>query len=172
MTDRSTPEILRELVQDALDEGRTLKESLAQRSVMVITTSGVLVTLTLAVGALVTRTSTVAVPYAVSVCMLAALGLLFCAAILALLNNAPRRQSTVDLDVVAERGTTPAQWHANDVELEAEAHAIRVRLVADLRAGNRRRGRYLLLALTLECAALAALTAGTAWMVVLDVGLR
>jgi hypothetical protein len=164
MADRPTREILGELIQDALDEERKLKDSLAQRSVMVISTSGTLVTLSLGVSALVTRAQEFVVPAAVLVCVAVALVLLFGAAVLAVLNNAPWRQGTVDLDAFAERGTLAADWSAADGELEVEAYALRLRLAADLRASNHRRSRYLLLALALECAALAALSVGTAWI--------
>ncbi|MGH3976623.1 MAG: hypothetical protein ACRDS9_25385, partial [Pseudonocardiaceae bacterium] len=111
MADRSTREILGELVQDVLDEERKLKDSLALRSVTVISTSGTLVTLTLGVSALVTKAQAFVAPGAVLVCVAVALVLLFGAAVLALLNNAPWRQGAVDLDVFAERGTTAADWH-------------------------------------------------------------
>lgn len=163
MANRSTGEVLSELVQEALDEGRKLKDSLAQRSVTVITTSGALVTFTLGVSALVTRAQAFQVPGTVLVCMIVALVFLFGAAVLALLNNAPWREGVVDLDAFAERATT-VDWRTPDGELEAEAYTLRLRLATDLRASNRRRSRYLLLALALECAALAALSVGTAWI--------
>jgi hypothetical protein len=95
--------------------------------------------------------------------MIVALVFLFGAAVLALLNNAPWREGVVDLDAFAERATT-VDWRTPDGELEAEAYTLRLRLATDLRASNRRRSRYLLLALALECAALAALSVGTAWI--------
>jgi hypothetical protein len=165
MANRSTREILAELIQDTLNEERKLKDSLAQRSVTVISTSGTLVTLTLGVSALVTRAQASAASGTVLVCVAVALVLLFGAAVLALLNNAPRRQGAVDLDAFAARGTpASADWRTADEELETEAHALRLRLAADLRSGNSRRSRYLVLALALECAALAALSVGTAWI--------
>jgi hypothetical protein len=109
--------LVSELVQAALDEGRKLKDSLARRSITVITSSGTLVALTLGVSALTTRAPAFAVPGAALACMAVALGLLFAAALLALLNTAPWRQGAMDLDAFAERPTTALDWRAAEASL-------------------------------------------------------
>ena len=162
--DRTAGEILNEVVQDALDDARALKESFQHRSVIVITTSGTLVAITLGMSALATGSAGFVMPRPALLCVIVALALLLAAAFVALLNNMPRQQQAVDLDKLRARGATAADWRTDGIELEVEAYEARQRLTLDLRTGNERRKRLLLAALILECAALCALSAGTAWI--------
>lgn len=168
MTHRTTSEILNELLTDTLAEERNRKDSLAQRSITVITTSGTLVTIILGVNALVVRPTGFRSTWVTASLLIAAVITLLVAATLALLNNAPRSQTTVDVESLAEQAATVTDWSAADENLDVRSYQLRVRLATDLRLRNRRSSLRLMIALVLEFLALALLAVCMAGMVLLN----
>src|SRR5664280_1131126 len=97
MTARSVGEVLRELISDQLAAERAARASLIQRGAVVITGSGVLVSICLTASALITRVQAYSVPDSAIALVGTAVGLLVVAALLALYINAPRSQASIDV---------------------------------------------------------------------------
>lgn len=156
MAERTRGEVFAALVETVLVEERELKNSLVQRATNVITSAGVLVTLSLGLGTLVPRASTAEVPRAAITCFGVAVVLLFGSALLALLATSPRRQDGLDVDALRRRRYQPSDWTSVDGS-EYEVFALRMELAAASSAANQRRARHLTAAYALELVALAAL---------------
>ena len=160
MADKTVGDVVSALVDDQLQEERQLKDSLAQRSAIVISTSGTLVTLSLGAAALVTRKQTFTVPHGVLVVVAIAVGLLVVAALASLLVNGSWKQGAVPLGAL--NGTSyQATWTTVDTKQVIAAHDLRVDLITTLRNANRQRARLLMFALSVECAAVVLLAIGS-----------
>jgi hypothetical protein len=163
MADKAVGEVLEALADDQLGDERQLKESLAGRSMVVIATSGTLVTLLLGGATLATQIHSPRMPQGALICVIVAFILLIAAVIMALIINVPRLQQSVDLHSL-ERDLSPAHWNCVDDQLAEQAYRLRLQLLADLRARNASRGRYLVAALALECIAFVVLSAAAGWI--------
>lgn len=159
VVDKTVGEILSALVDDQLQDERQLKDSLAQRSAIVISTSGTLVMLSLGAAALVTRKQTFAVPHCALVAVATAVALLVIAALTSLFVNGPWSQEAVEL--TALNAPKQAIWCAVDTERAIAAHDLRVSLVTTLRNANKQRARLLMIALSLECFAVVLFAIAT-----------
>jgi hypothetical protein len=87
--ENSAGAVLMQLLRDQMDEERARKHSLEQRGITVITTSGALVTLVLALSAVVPAAAGKAIPVAARVPLLVALVLFATAALMGLATNWP-----------------------------------------------------------------------------------
>jgi hypothetical protein len=154
--DETVGELLSELVVDQLSEERRLKDSLAQRSTVVLTGAGTVVSLALGGAAFITRAQSSGLPQASLVAILGALCLLILAAVAAVLVNVPWRQDA--LEIPAAQRSLAGDWQQTDEALSIEAYAVRLQLLADMRRSNRWRSRGLLTALALESVAFVALS--------------
>ena len=160
MADDTVGDVIVALADDQLQEERQLKDSLAQRAAIVISTSGTLVTLLLGAAALVTRNQSFTVPNSVLVDAAIAVVLLIVAALAALLVNGAWKQGAVPVETLRSVNYK-GSWAAVDCDKAQEIHDVRLDLTAQLRDANRWRARLLMLALSLECAAVASLAIGT-----------
>ncbi|WP_157430167.1 hypothetical protein [Actinomadura oligospora] len=149
-----------ELVDDQLGEERKLKESLAQRGLAVVTSSGVLVALSLGATSLASRAPNSRLPGLAVAFVIAALACFIAAAFTALAVNAPRRHGVVDVQWLREA------WERRDRNAHVSAYEARLDLLTSLRAGNRIAGRLLLGALLGELAAVILLTVAAALILI------
>jgi len=100
------------------------------------------------------------VPHGVLVVVAIAVGLLLVAALASLFVNGSWKQGAVPLSALS--GTIyQATWATVDAQQAIAAHDLRVDLVTKLRNANRRRAHLLMLALSLECAAVVLLAIGS-----------
>ena len=154
------------LVDDQLQEERQLKDSIAQRAGVVISTSGTLITLALGAAALVTRQQSFIVPHSVLVAAAIAVVLLVVAVLASLVVNGAWKQRAVPVGMLSSVNYK-AIWATVDQDKDREMHDVRLTLITQLRAANKWRARLLMFALTLECAAMVSLAIAT-----LDILLR
>lgn len=140
------------LLTDQLADERAKKNSLEQRGIAVISTSGALVTITLGFVALATRARTDVLGTAVVVLLVVALVGLVLAAAAGLVVNLPARLPVVDA------GELAVASGEDEVEVARVEHEVLARLLAGLRRVNRRRARVLFAALLAEVGALAVMT--------------
>lgn len=158
MAERTRGEVFTALVEAVLVEERELKISLVQRATNVITSVGVLVTVSLGLSTLISRVPSAGVPKAAVACFGVAVVLLLSSALLALLVNSPRKQDALDVDTLKGRSFQPSDWTRVE-ESDLEVFHLRLDLAAELSTANQRRARHLAAALTLELVALATLSA-------------
>ncbi|GLY70698.1 hypothetical protein [Amycolatopsis taiwanensis] len=139
------------LLTDQLADERAKKNSLEQRGIAVITTSGTLVTITLGFVALATRAQTYVLGATVVVLLVVALVGLVLAAAIGLIVNLPARLPVVDAgELTAENGD-------DDLETVRAEHEVLAHLLTGLRQVNRSRARILFAALLVEVTALAVM---------------
>lgn len=160
MTERTRGEVFTALVEAVLAEERELKISLMQRATTVITSAGVLVSVSLGVSALVSRMPSVTVPMVAVIAFGVAVVFLLGSALLALLVNTPRKQDTLDIETLRQHPLHQSDWNRVD-ESKLEVYQFRSALAAELSAANQLRSRRLTLAFTLELLALTSLAAAT-----------
>jgi hypothetical protein len=158
MVERTRGEVFAALVEAVLAEEHELKISLVQRATNVITSAGVLVTVSLVLSTLISRMPPAEVPKAAIACFGAAVLLLLSSALLTLLVNSPRRQDTLDVDALKRHPFQPSDWTTVD-KSDFEVFRLRLDLATVLSTANQRRARYLAAALTLELIVLTALSA-------------
>ncbi|MEU4659139.1 hypothetical protein AB0G32_35270 [Streptomyces sp. NPDC023723] len=155
------------VVKEHVNEERVTKASLEQRGLLVITTSGTLVTLQFAVGALRTRAPSFTVPAPGLALLLASLGLFLVAAVLALIVNLPKAQLALSSDEIGRQLT--GDWHHQDaVEVLASLHLSATEVLRRLRDTNRAGARLLVCALAAELTAVTLV--GAAVAVILTAG--
>lgn len=139
------------VLTDQLADERAKKNSLEQRGIAVISTSGTLVTITLGFVALATSAQTHVLDTTVVVLLVVALGGLVLAAAAGLIVNLPVRLPVVDAGELATANGD------DDVETNRAEYEILARLLTDLRRVNRRRAKILFAALLVEVTALAVM---------------
>jgi hypothetical protein len=141
------------VVKDHITDERATKSSLEQRGLLVITTSGTLVTLQFAVGALRTRVQSFTVPASGLALLIASLGLFVTAGILALIVNLPRAQLVLTVGEVEQQFA--AGWHLREpVDVRESLHKSQTEVLRRLRRTNRHKARLLITALTAELTAI------------------
>jgi hypothetical protein len=139
------------LLTDQLADERAKKNSLEQRGIAVISTSGTLVTITLGFVALATRAQTYVLGATVVVLLVVALAGLVLAAATGLVVNLPARLPVVDA------GELAAASGDDDLETVRAEHEVLAHVLTDLRQVNRRRAQILFAALLVEVTALAVM---------------
>ncbi|UZJ33501.1 hypothetical protein [Streptomyces endophytica] len=149
------------LVEDQTSAERSRKTSLEQRAALVITTSGALVTLQLAMAALRTRTQTFAITSVSFDLSTAALALFVVAASLALFANLPAGQpivSTKHLSDLAQH-----DWdEQNPNAVALKLYNTQTNILAELRKRNDCKARMLIGALTVEFMAIVLIAIAVA----------
>jgi hypothetical protein len=160
MAGETLGDMLGTLVNDQLQEERQLKDSIAQRAGIVISTSGILITLALGAAALVTRQQSFIVPHSVLVAAAIAVVLLIAAVLASLLVNGAWKQRAVPVETLRSVNYK-ASWATVDDDKAREMHDVRLNLITQLRAANKWRARLLMLALSMECAAMVSLAIAT-----------
>jgi nitrate reductase NapE component len=154
-----------EFVKGELAAQDKRKESFEQRGLAVVTTSGGLVTLLFALGALSTKKqATFELTGHAPRFLAIALVLFFLAAVAALLTNMPIRYAVPGADSIREM-LEKADRRTEDHALKAVTRA-RLDSLVDAKSKNRRKARLLFLAICLEVAAVAFV--GAAIWVVID----
>lgn len=139
------------LLTDQLADERAKKNSLEQRGIAVITTSGTLVTITLGFVALATRAQTYVLGPTVVALLVVALAGLVLAAAAGLVVNLPARLPVVDA------GEFTTVNGGDDLETVGAEHEVLAHLLTDLRQVNRPRARILFAGLLVEVTALAVM---------------
>ncbi|HEV2374495.1 MAG TPA: hypothetical protein VGS19_20330 [Streptosporangiaceae bacterium] len=141
-----------DLIADQLGEERKLKESLAQRSIGVVTSSGVLVALVLGAASLSTPNPKDRLSGPATALAIAALACFIAAAGAALTVNTPRRQDTMEIQWLREA------WSNIGRDPLFGAYEARLDLLTSLRNVNGTSARLLLIAFILELTALILLS--------------
>jgi hypothetical protein len=157
MPGKTVGEILSALADDQLKNERALKESLAGRSAVVITSAGTLVTLLLGGIALITGQGSYRVSTGIIMLVAIAMALLIVASLIALVVNSPWRQTEIRTATMGDEYSI-TEWESIDDQLAKNAYDLRVGVVNQLRASNRMRSWCLTIALGLECVALIVLS--------------
>jgi hypothetical protein len=160
MADDTVGDVIGALAADQLQEERQLKDSLTQRAATIISTSGTLVTLLLGASALVTQNKSFTVSYSVLIDAAIAVALLIVAALVALVLNGGWRQGAIPVETLRSINFK-GNWGEIDYDKVQEIHDARLDLITRFRTANKWRARLLMLALSLECVAVAFLTIGT-----------
>ncbi|GAA1716614.1 hypothetical protein GCM10009745_76420 [Kribbella yunnanensis] len=141
----------RALLADQLTDERAKKNSLEQRGIAVISTSGTLVTITLGFVALATRSQNYVLGTTVVVLLVAALIGLVLAAGTGLVVNLPTRVPVIDPNDLISTGED------DDPESARAEREVLSALVTELRRVNGHRARTLFAALLIEVAALTVM---------------
>jgi hypothetical protein len=141
-----------------LAEERATKKSLEERALSVITTSGGITTLLLALGALVTDSDTFELPDAARFLLVLALAAFVAAAILALIVNAPATYAEVTTDSL-DAIVTPEAMNAPAVEADQQLSAAQVGVIKASRAKNADKANLLRRAVLVEIAGIACVAA-------------
>jgi hypothetical protein len=160
MTGNTVGDVIGTLADDQLQEERQLKDSLAQRAAIVISTSGTLVTLALGAAALITQHQSFRVPHSVLVEVAIAVVLFIVAALASLLVNGAWKQGAIPAQEL-QSVKYKADWATVNDDKAREIHDVRLDLIVRLRAANKWRARLLMLALSMECGAMVSLAIGT-----------
>jgi hypothetical protein len=130
MDEEKVGELYLDLAVDQLSEERARKESIEQRAVIVISSSGVLVSLQFAIAAVRTRLQTFVIPKPVSPLLISSIALFIIAAALALAINVPlRRHPVVQVDHLRTLFDAGGDEKALRVAL-ASMHKTRVNMLA------------------------------------------
>lgn len=150
-----------ELIREQLAEERVRKASLEQRGVTVITTSGVLVSLLFGLAAVVTESKTFQVPDAARYLLVLALVLFVGAAASGIVLNSPRKYVEAHPDDL-ERLLRRDVWDASGSLGGRRSAEARVKILRKARTINDGKAKWLLRAVFLEVAAVAAVAIGVA----------
>jgi hypothetical protein len=163
-TDPSIAPII-DLVKEEITGQQSRKASLEQRGIAVITTAGTLVTLLLALAALVTSTSVnMVLPPLAHNLLLGSLLSFVLAALLGLAVNAPVPYPMVEpKDVV--KGVENKEWEGSNLVAERRAVRWRAMLLPDMHDMNQLKAKILALAIGAEVIAII-FTAATIWAVI------
>jgi hypothetical protein len=154
MDEERVGELYLDLAVDQLNEERGRKASIEQRAVMVISTSGVLISLQFAIATVRMRVESFVVPNPAFVLLAVALVLLIVAAALALAVNIPlRRHPVIEVSRLAALFDAGGDETAPRLVL-ASMHKTRVAVLAALRIDNDRKARLLVSGLVIELAAI------------------
>lgn len=153
-----------QLIVDQLGEERSLKASIEQRAIGVITTSGTLVTLLLAVSALVTRDADFVIPAAAAIAASAAIGSFVITAIVAIFALMPRSYGVVTAEDL-RRLVSDDTWESASEYAAQDAARLRVEVTDAARRTNRVKAR--ILGVALACQVIAVLCLATAAIVLL-----
>jgi hypothetical protein len=147
--------VLGEMIREQLDQERRRKDSLEQRGMAVITSSGVLVALLLAIAGIATTNLHIALPDLAKWTAGLALVLFAGAALFGLWTNWAYKIKEPDLGQAEMLVKTHWAQAAEDAE-QFVAHSYLTSVVSYRESGNKK-ARWLLVALTLEAAAIVAL---------------
>jgi hypothetical protein len=147
---------IRNLIQDQLAQERSLKDSLESRASVVIASAGTLVTLLLALVALVSKPDPSSFPVASRFLIGAAIAGFLLAATLAILAIRPREYAVVDVQSLREMASSQA-YDAPASVGEPKIALAQVQLIEKTRLGNRRKARFLMRAVLAEMVAVAFL---------------
>jgi hypothetical protein len=147
-------QVYTEYAKAELDLQHSRKDSLEQRGLAVVTTSGALVTLLFGLVAVLTDVTDFALPNAARPWLYSALGLFFLAALGALLTNAPLRYVTVKPEDLREAART--RWEDSAKAAHRKVFITRVNVMADTKRKNDLKGRVLLAAMAAEVLAVGS----------------
>lgn len=155
-----------ELIAVQLTDEQARKTSLEQRGLAVITTSGVLVSLLFALGAVaVKRAETIGLPLPTRLLLIAALTAFVAAAALGLATNLPRAYVALALADL-RRMVTPGLWDKAEGPAARRVAENRVELVAVARRINATKARLLSWAVGAETVGVALVAAAVAVLLV------
>jgi hypothetical protein len=160
MPDKTIGDVLSDLVEDQLGNERALKESLATRSAVIISSAGTLVTLLLGGIALIEHQASARVSRAITPYVAFAMAVLVLSSLIALVVNSPWRQTALSMDTLQDRYLV-SEWESLDSEFVEQAYKLRLDFIKQLRTGNQVRSWCLTVALGLECLALVFLAVVT-----------
>jgi hypothetical protein len=159
-----------DLIGQQLTEERASKTSIEQRGMAVITSSGTLVTLLLAIAALVTSTKTFALGTVPKVTLGVSLVAFVVAAILGILINFPRSSyQEAKLDDVKKLVDDPAEWKASFEVGSQDTAAASLDILRAMRTVNTDKAQSLQRAMIAEIVAIGLL-AVTAILALFQVG--
>lgn len=151
-----------ELIREQLSEERARKVSLQQRGLAVVTSSGTLVTLLFAIGAVAIDSETFELPALARVFFTLALVAFATAGILGILTNRPDLYEEVDVAWL-DKTLKPIAWNYDDVALaRRRASEARVRSIESFRNRNPRHVSLLTRAITAEVVAVGFVGIGIA----------
>jgi len=156
--DGTVGEALTKLLDDAIPAERARKTSLEARSLAVITSSGVLVSLLFGLGAVVTKANDYRPPTGVLVLLIVAAATYTSAAVLAIAGNLPGRYYEIDADSLAALAS-PEEWSQPGADAEQQLALARLGLLTDWRRVNERKAYWLILAAAAESAGILITTA-------------
>lgn len=156
MADDGTPGLAgvayAELIKDQLESERSRKESLEQRGITVITTSGVLVSLLFGLGAVVTSNKLFNVPDLARSLLVVAVVLFVLAALADLLLNSPREYEEAELAYL-ESLSSKEVWEASASLGGRRAAQMRLKVLGKARQVNRDKAKWLVGAVVFEVGA-------------------
>ena len=155
-----------QLIEEQLAEERERKASLEARGLSVITTSGVLVTLLLGFGALVSGDDDVVLPGVAEAVLIAGLVGFVGAAVAGLYTNSPVEYDEAEPEDL-RAWLEPQLWESESVAGELRAAEARVEVLAAARRVNDRKALVLAGAIAAEVVAIVLLAAAVA-AIVLD----
>lgn len=148
------------LIKEQLEQERARKQSLEQRGLAVVTSSGTLVTLLFAVGALATEAKGLQLPQDSRVLMILALLFFAGAGILGILTNRPDIYLEVETEWL-RKTLNPIAWGYKDVPLGMRRSAeARVRSIESFRERNPKKVKLLVGAIACEVIAVAFVAVG------------
>lgn len=149
-------EVLARFVESLVAEQEERKKSIEARGASVITSSGVLASLLLALVAFITRAEDFELPELAEAPLVAALALFTLAGIAGVLSNAPAFYKGVDAKDVS--GVLKNQWGLYTVDEARQMIAVtRSKQLASAKRWNQAKGYSLLIAQSLQMTAVAAL---------------
>ena len=149
-----------ELIQEQLEEERSRKQSLEQRGLAVVTSSGTLVTLLFAIGALATEGDGFQLPGASKVFMILALTGFAAAGIFGILTNKPDYYEEVNAAWL-RKTLSPIAWEYKDSALGQRRSAeARISSIESFREKNKKKVKLLIRAIACEVTAVALVALG------------
>jgi hypothetical protein len=138
-----------EYIKEQLDAQEVRKNSLEQRGLAVISTSGVLVTLLFGLTALsVKRATTFDLPGASAVFLVAALAFFVLAAAAALFTNLPRSYEGVTVDAL--RDAVKDRWEDSEMTASRKVARTRLNVLARAKEVNNQKGKALIAGMVFE----------------------
>lgn len=150
------------LISEQLEEERARKQSLEQRGLAVVTSSGTLVTLLFALAALVTKPETFQLPPDSKKYLAVAVGAFAIAGVLGIFTNKPLRYEEPSTDWLRSL-TAPTIWNnASEAIAARRAAESRVNTIDSFRSKNVQKVRLLAFAIGLEVVAVGLVAAGVA----------
>jgi hypothetical protein len=159
-TGKSSSHDLRKLIDDQLTHERNVRASLESRAVAVVTTSGTLVTLLLALAATVTKPPDFRLSASAAIFILASLVVFIASAVLAIVAIGPRKHVAIsekDLEEWVEKS-----WDSSE-DLQGPNLALAsIGLIRGTREINQHKGHILLLAILAQILAVLLLALAVA----------
>lgn len=150
------------LIKEQLAEERSRKQSLEQRGLAVVTSSGTMVTLLFAIGAVATKTTAFELPLASKIVFTVALVAFAAAGVFGILTNKPDFYEEVD-DEWLKKTLSPIAWNYKNLALaRRRTSEARVKSIKSFREKNPKKVDLLTRAIAAEVGAVSLVALGVA----------